>query len=113
MRKDDMCAHILLQLSQLLSFMLLPASHADVRRLRSSQECSANSFIELSIGNAMSQSTIPTITASERSPDGGKGLARDMRVRWALEEAGQAYEVRLVSFVAMKQVAHRALHSFG
>ena len=31
----------------------------------------------------------PTITAFERSLDHGKGLARDMRVRWALEEAGQ------------------------
>ena len=56
---------------------------------------------------------IPTITAFERSPDGGKGLARDMRVRWALEEVGQPYEVRLVSFGAMKQPAHRALHPFG
>ena len=37
-----------------------------------------------------------TITAFERSPDGGKGLARDTRVRWALEEVGQPYEVRLV-----------------
>ncbi|MCB4363391.1 glutathione S-transferase family protein [Hydrogenophaga taeniospiralis] len=55
----------------------------------------------------------PTITAFERSPDRGKGLARDMRVRWALEEAGQAYEVRLVSFSAMKEPAHRALHPFG
>jgi glutathione S-transferase len=55
----------------------------------------------------------PTITAFERSPDGGKGLARDMRVRWALEEAGQPYEVRLVSFTAMKEPAHRALHPFG
>jgi glutathione S-transferase len=55
----------------------------------------------------------PTITAFERSPDGGKGLARDMRVRWALEETGQAYEVRLVSFRAMKEPAHRALHPFG
>ena len=54
-----------------------------------------------------------TITAFERSPDGGKGLARDMRVRWALEEVGQPYEVRLVSFDAMKQPAHRALHPFG
>ena len=43
-----------------------------------------------------------TITAFERSPDGGKGLARDTRVRWALEEAGLPYEVRLVSFRAMK-----------
>jgi glutathione S-transferase len=55
----------------------------------------------------------PTITAFERSPDRGRGLARDMRVRWALEEVGQPYEVRLVSFVAMKEPAHRALHPFG
>ena len=54
-----------------------------------------------------------TITAFERSPDGGKGLARDTRVRWALEEVGQAYEVRLVSFAAMKLAAHLALHPFG
>jgi glutathione S-transferase len=54
-----------------------------------------------------------TITAFERSPDGGKGLARDTRVRWALEEAGQPYEVRLVSFAAMKQPPHLALHPFG
>jgi glutathione S-transferase len=55
----------------------------------------------------------PTITAFEQSPDRGKGLARDMRVRWALEEVGQPYEVRLVSFAAMKEPAHRALHPFG
>jgi glutathione S-transferase len=55
----------------------------------------------------------PTITAFESSPDGGKGLARDMRVRWALEEVGQPYKVRLVSFRAMKEPAHRALHPFG
>ena len=54
-----------------------------------------------------------TITAFERSPDGGKGLARDTRVRWALEEVGQPYEVRLVSFHVMKEPAHRALHPFG
>jgi glutathione S-transferase len=54
-----------------------------------------------------------TITAFEQSPDGGKGLARDTRVRWALEEVGQPYEVRLVSFRAMKEPAHRALHPFG
>ena len=54
-----------------------------------------------------------TITAFERSPDGGKGLARDTRIRWALEEAGQAYEVRLVSFGAMKEPAHLALNPFG
>ena len=55
----------------------------------------------------------PTITAFERSPDRGRGLARDMRVRWALEEVGRPYEVRLVSFGAMKEPAHRALHPFG
>ena len=54
-----------------------------------------------------------TITAFERSPDGGKGLARDTRVRWALEEVGQPYEVRLVSFRSMKEPAHMALHPFG
>ncbi|PDT31126.1 glutathione S-transferase [Rhizobium sp. M10] len=54
-----------------------------------------------------------TITAFERSPDRGRGLARDMRIRWALEEAGQPYEVRLVSFKAMKEPAHLALQPFG
>jgi len=54
-----------------------------------------------------------TITAFEASPDRGRGLARDTRVRWALEEVGQAYEVRLVSFAAMKQPAHVALNPFG
>src|SRR3954464_13672208 len=54
-----------------------------------------------------------TITAFERSPDGGMGLARDTRVRWGLEEVRQPYEVRLVSFSDMKEPAHRALHPFG
>jgi len=54
-----------------------------------------------------------TITAFDRSPDGGRGLARDTRVRWALEEVGQPYEVRLVSMPAMKEAAHLALHPFG
>jgi glutathione S-transferase len=62
---------------------------------------------------AMTLAVTPTITAFERSPDGGKGLARDMRVRWALEEVGQPYEVRLVSFAAMREPAYRALHPFG
>jgi glutathione S-transferase len=53
------------------------------------------------------------ITAFERSPDGGLGLSRDTRVRWALEEVGQPYEVRLVSFRALKEPAHLALHPFG
>jgi glutathione S-transferase len=54
-----------------------------------------------------------TITAFESSPDRGQGLGRDMRVRWALEEVGQPYTVRLVSFKAMKEPAHLALNPFG
>jgi glutathione S-transferase len=54
-----------------------------------------------------------TITAFEKSPDRGMGLARDTRVRWALEEVGQPYEVRLVSFKAMKEPAHLAVQPFG
>ena len=55
----------------------------------------------------------PTITAFESSPDEGQGLARDMRVRWALEEVGQQYDVRLLSFRALKEPAHRSLNPFG
>lgn len=54
-----------------------------------------------------------TITAFERSPDGGRGLARDTRVRWALEEAGISYSVKPLSFEAMKQPSHLARHPFG
>lgn len=66
-------------------------------------------------GGAVTRSrpTVPTVTAFERSPDGGRGLARDMRVRWALEEAGRPYDVRLLSFEAMKRPAHTALQPFG
>ena len=56
---------------------------------------------------------VPTITAFASSPDRGRGLARDMRVRWALEEIGQPYHVRLVTFAAMQAPAHVALHPFG
>ncbi|MBR0881444.1 glutathione S-transferase [Bradyrhizobium japonicum] len=56
---------------------------------------------------------MPTITAFENSPDRGKGQARDMRVRWALEEVGLPCDVRPVSFAAMKDPAHLALHPFG
>lgn len=55
----------------------------------------------------------PIITAFADSPDEGRGHARDMRVRWAFEEVGQPYDVRLLSFGQMKQAAHRALHPFG
>jgi glutathione S-transferase len=56
---------------------------------------------------------IPTITAFECSPDEGQGLARDMRVRWALEEVGRPYDVRLVSMKALKEPEHRARNPFG
>lgn len=54
-----------------------------------------------------------TVTAFENSPDRGRGLARDMPVRWALEEVGQPYDVRRISFAAMKEPAHLALQPFG
>lgn len=63
--------------------------------------------------NSAARPTTPTITAFKTSPDRGRGLARDMRVRWALEEVGQPYDVRLVTFAEMKLPAHRALHPFG
>ena len=56
---------------------------------------------------------IPTITAFRNSPDRGQGLARDMPVRWALEEVGQPYDVRLIGFEDLQQPAHLALHPFG
>lgn len=56
---------------------------------------------------------IPTITAFAQSPDRGRGLARDTRIRWALEEVGQAYDVRLLTFAQMKEPAHLAIHPFG
>lgn len=65
------------------------------------------------IKNNVNQQIRPVITAFERSPDGGKGLARDTRVRWALEEVAQAYDVRGVSFAALKEPAHLALQPFG
>lgn len=61
----------------------------------------------------MRHPAVPILTAFENSPDRGRGLARDMRVRWALEEVGQSYDVRLLSFHAMKEPAHLALQPFG
>src|SRR5215203_238051 len=63
--------------------------------------------------NHWSPPMTPTITAFERSPDRGQGLARDMRVRWALEEVGQPYDVRLLSFTELKEPPHRALIPSG
>src|SRR5688572_6344367 len=67
----------------------------------------------MALCNHRSVPMTPTITAFERSPDRGRGLARDMRVRWALEEVGQPYDVRPLSFKEMKESAHRRLHPFG
>lgn len=61
----------------------------------------------------MTSPNVPIVTVFARSPDEGRGLARDMRVRWALEEVGQSYEIRAVSFAALKEAAHRAIHPFG
>jgi glutathione S-transferase len=55
----------------------------------------------------------PLITAFKNSPDEGQGMARDMRVRWAFEEVGQPYDVRLVTFEEMEEAAYLALHPFG
>ncbi len=55
----------------------------------------------------------PVITAFRDSPDRGQGLARDMAVRWAFEEVGAPYDVRLVTFAELKEPAHRALQPFG
>ena len=56
---------------------------------------------------------LPTITAFRASPDRGRGLARDMRVRWALEELGLAYDVRLLDFAELREDTHLALNPFG
>jgi glutathione S-transferase len=53
------------------------------------------------------------ITVLQHSPDGGRGLARDTRVRWALEELGLPYQVRGVSREERKEPAHRARNPFG
>jgi glutathione S-transferase len=55
----------------------------------------------------------PVITAFAASPDRGRGLARDMAVRWAFEEVGQPYDVELVSFAEMKLAPHLARQPFG
>ena len=55
----------------------------------------------------------PTITGYDWAPDEGRGLVRDMRVRWALEEVGQTYDVRHLSWGEQKEPAHRARNPFG
>lgn len=82
----------------------------DLARLLTSQDAAYRSSGHLKPGGRL---VSPTITAFKQSPDRGRGLARDMAVRWALEEVGQPYEVRLVTFAEMKAAAHMALQPFG
>jgi glutathione S-transferase len=82
----------------------------EVRRLCPERQCGR--MVRSRPGRRSRTLTI-VITAFDRSPDGGKGLARDTRVRWALEEAGLPYEVRLVSFAEMKKPAYLAIQPFG
>lgn len=66
------------------------------------------------ISTRMKSYPMPAIlTAFANSPDRGRALARDFRVRWALEEVGQIYDVRLVSFDDLKTAAYRSLQPFG
>ena len=55
----------------------------------------------------------PTVTGFFKSPDEGKGMARDFRVRWALEEAERPYDMRFVPMGDLKKPEHVALHPFG
>ncbi len=55
----------------------------------------------------------PIVSVFDQSPDGGRGLARDMPVRWALEEAGRSYGIRRLSFAAIKEAEHIARQPFG
>lgn len=55
----------------------------------------------------------PTITAYEWVPDFAKGQVRDLRVRWALKEVGQPYEVRYLPQGRQKASPHRAIQPFG
>jgi glutathione S-transferase len=47
------------------------------------------------------------------APPFAQGLVRDLRVRWALEEAGLAYESRLIGIEERKSEAYRRKHPFG
>lgn len=55
----------------------------------------------------------PVLIAFAASPDHGRGLARDFRVRWTLEELGRTCGTRLMSFAELKTSAYRSLHPFG
>jgi glutathione S-transferase len=54
-----------------------------------------------------------TISAFKSVPDFARGQVRDLRVRWALEEAGLAYETRLLEQGDQDEPEYRALQPFG
>jgi glutathione S-transferase len=54
-----------------------------------------------------------TISAFDRVPDFAKGQVRDLRVRWALEEAGLPYRTRLLTQGDQDKADYRALQPFG
>jgi len=55
----------------------------------------------------------PIVSVFAASPDRGRGLARDMAVRWALAEVGQDHRLRLLSFADLKTPEHKARQPFG
>jgi glutathione S-transferase len=61
-------------------------------------------------GNKM---TTTTVSAFSWVPPPLQGLIRDLRVRWALEEAGLAYEQQLIDFGDQSSESYRTLQPFG
>jgi glutathione S-transferase len=53
------------------------------------------------------------VTAFKWVPPFAQGLVRDLRVRWALEEAGLPYEEKLINAGDQNLPAHRAVQPFG
>jgi glutathione S-transferase len=54
-----------------------------------------------------------SVSALKAVPDFAKGQVRDLRVRWALEEAGLPYETRLLEHGERDRPEYRALQPFG
>ena len=59
------------------------------------------------------EAAVPTLITLRWVPDFARGLVRDLRVRWALEEAGMAYRLELVDFEEKNLPPYRALQPFG
>src|SRR6266446_8987426 len=62
---------------------------------------------------ALKETTMIKLTAFRSLPPFAQGLARDFRVRWALEEARIPYEARLIGPEDQASAAYRALQPFG